>query len=134
MSTPIKDSPFDSPSGATRRPAFREQFDALVKDQINPAIARYRDFLEKEYLPAAREATPCTANPDGAACYDASVRYHSSVQRPAKDVHALGLQQIDSLTAEMKAIAERSFQTSDVPACCSSFGRTGSTSSRVARS
>ena len=32
-----------------------------------------------------------------------------------KDVHALGLQQIDRLTAEMKTIAERSFHTSDVP-------------------
>jgi uncharacterized protein (DUF885 family) len=34
---------------------------------------------------------------------------------PAKDVHATGLQQVERLDAEMKAIGERSFSTSDVP-------------------
>jgi uncharacterized protein (DUF885 family) len=34
---------------------------------------------------------------------------------PPNDVHALGLRMIDSLNAEMQTIAERSFQTSDVP-------------------
>src|SRR6185503_19698977 len=47
---------------------------------------------------------------------DASVLYHSSSPKTAKQVHELGLQQIDRLTAEMKAIGERSFHTGDVPA------------------
>jgi uncharacterized protein (DUF885 family) len=115
-STPIKDSPFDSPSLRDKTPSFQKAFDALVSDQIHPAIERYRDFLEHEYLPAAREATPVSANPNGASCYDASVRSHSSLSVPAKDIHALGLQQIDSLTAEMKTIAARSFHANDVPA------------------
>ena len=115
-STPIKDSPFDSPSLRDKTPGFQNAFDALVRDQIHPAIERYRDFLEHEYLPAAREATPVSANPNGAACYAASVRSHSSLSVPAKEIHALGLQQIDSLTAEMKTIAARSFHTNDVPA------------------
>ena len=116
LSTPVKDSPFDSPSLRDKTPEFQKAFDALVGNQINPAIRRYRDFLEHEYLPAAREATPVSANPDGAACYDASIRFYSSLPVPAKEVHALGLEQIDRLTAEMKTIAERSFHTSDVPA------------------
>ena len=81
---------------------------------INPAAKRYADFLEKEYLPAAREATAIAANPNGAACYDASVLYHSSSPKTAKEVHALGLQQMDVLTAEMKTIGERAFHTGDV--------------------
>jgi len=116
LSTPVKDSPFGSPSLRDKTPEFQKAFDALVGNQINPAIRRYRDFLEHEYLPAAREATPVSANPDGAACYDASVRFYSSLPVSAKEVHALGLEQIDRLTAEMKTIAERSFHTSDVPA------------------
>ena len=55
------------------------------------------------------------ANPNGTACYDASVRYHSSLPVPAKEVHDTGLKQIDGITGEMKTIAQRSFQTSDVP-------------------
>jgi len=114
-STPVKDSPFDSPSLRDPTPAFKKQFDSLVANVISPATRRYADFLEKEYLPAAREAIGVVANPGGAACYDASVLYHSSSPKTAKEVHALGLQQIEKLDAEMKAIGEASFGTGDVP-------------------
>ena len=63
-STPLKDSPFDSPAIRDKTPEFQKQFKALVVEQINPAAKRYADFLEKEYLPAAREAIPVTANPN----------------------------------------------------------------------
>lgn len=116
IATPLKESPFDSPSLRDKTPEFQKAFDALVRDQITPAFRRYRDFLQNEYLPAARETIAVAANPDGAACYDASVRSHSSLPLSAKDVHDIGLQEIDKLTAEMKTIAARSFQTSDVPA------------------
>jgi len=115
-STPVKDSPFDSPAVRDKTPEFQKQFDALVAGQINPAATRYADFLEKEYLPAAREAIPVTANPNGAACYDASVLYHSSSPKNAREVHELGVRQNERLVAEMKAIGERSFGTTDVPA------------------
>jgi uncharacterized protein (DUF885 family) len=115
ISTPIADSPFDSPSVRDKTPDFQRQFDLLVREQIQPAFARYRDFLQQEYLPAARDAIAVAANPNGAACYDASVRYHSSLPVSAKDVHATGVQQVDRLDAEMKAIGERSFGTGDVP-------------------
>src|SRR5437867_1149889 len=84
--------------------------------QTTPAATRYADFLAKEYLPAAREATPVTANPNGAACYDASVLYHSSSPKTAKEVHELGVRQNEQLVAEMKTIGERSFGMTDVPA------------------
>jgi uncharacterized protein (DUF885 family) len=113
-SSSMKDSPFGSPVERDKNPEFQNAFAALVTGQINPAIRKYAGFLEREYLPAAREATAVSANPNGAACYDASVLYHSSVPKTAKEVHALGLQQIDALTAEMKAIGERSFHSSDV--------------------
>ena len=113
---PLADSPFDSPALRDKTPEFRRRFDALLKTAINPAMRRYRDFLEKEYLPAARDEVGVNANPNGAACYDASVRFHSSLPVPAKDVHDTGLKQIDRIASEMKTIAERSFQTSDVPA------------------
>ena len=81
-----------------------------------PAFTRYRDFLEKEYLPAAREAIAVSANPNGAACYAALVRYHSSLSLTAQQVHDTGRQQVEALDAEMQTIAQRSFGTGDVPA------------------
>ena len=57
----ISDSPFDSPSVRDKTPVFQKAFDALVKEQINPAFKKYRDFLQREYLPAAREAIAVSA-------------------------------------------------------------------------
>ena len=114
IATPIAESPFDSPSVRDKTPEFMKQFDLLVREQIVPAFTRYRDFLAKEYLPAAREAIAVSANPNGAACYDASVRYHSSLPMVARDVHAIGRHEVEQLDAEMKAIGQRSFSTGDV--------------------
>src|SRR5439155_2662024 len=99
IATPTADSPFDSPSVRDRTPEFRKQYDMLVREQIVPAFERYRDFLAREYLPAAREAIGVSANPNGAACYDASVRYHSSLPTTANDVHSTALQQVQRLHA-----------------------------------
>jgi uncharacterized protein (DUF885 family) len=115
IATPTAESPFDSPSVRDKTTEFVQQFDTLVREQIVPAFKRYRDFLQTEYLAAARDAIGVSANPDGAACYDASVRYHSSLPTPASDVHATGLREVERLDAEMKAIGERSFGIGDVP-------------------
>ena len=107
IATPTAESPFDSPSVRDKTPDFMAQFDLLVREQIVPAFTRYRDFLQKDYLPAAREAIAVSANPNGAVCYDASVRYHSSLPVPASEVHEIGLRETEQLDAEMAAIGQR---------------------------
>jgi uncharacterized protein (DUF885 family) len=111
-----EDAPFLSPAQRDKAPEFRKSFERLVDAELVPAFRRYRDFLQNEYLPAARTETAIAANPNGAACYDATIRLYSTLDISAREVHDLGLKQIDSLMAEMKTVAERSFQTSDVPA------------------
>ena len=108
----IKDSPFVQMAKADA-PEFRKQLEELEKSQIRPAIQRYRDFLQKEYVANAREAIGVSANPNGAACYEAAVKYHSTVAMSPKEVHDLGLDQIEKIQAEMRQIGERGFKTSD---------------------
>ena len=110
------DTPFLSPATRDADPTFKQSFTDLVRTQLTPAFTRYRDFLEREYLAAARDDIAVASNPDGARCYDAAVRAQSSVALPAKQVHELGLREVDRLMGEMGAIAERSFHTSDVKA------------------
>ena len=105
-----------SPAARDKTPGFTKQFDLLVREQIVPAFKRYRDFLEQDYLPAAREAIGVSANPNGAACYDASVRFHSSLPVPASEVQATGVREVARLDQEMKAIGQRSFGIGEVPA------------------
>jgi uncharacterized protein (DUF885 family) len=110
------DQPFMSPAVRDKAPEFQKAWEGMFVTTILPAIKRYRDFLQKEYLPAARESIAIADNPNGAACYDAAVRLFASVSVPAKEIHALGLARMDALTAEMQEIGKRSFSTSDVPA------------------
>jgi uncharacterized protein (DUF885 family) len=115
-SSPPAESAFLAPARNDQAPEFATSFQALVSGQIVPAARRYADFLEREYLPAARDAIAVAANPDGAACYEASVRAFSTLPKSAKDVHETGLREVARIDAEMQAIAERSFNTRDVPA------------------
>jgi uncharacterized protein (DUF885 family) len=116
LAGPISASPFDSPAVRDKTPEFQKSFGALVKDQINPAFKRYRDFLQDEYLPAARDAIAVSAIPNGTACYEASVRFHSSLSVSAKEVHETGLRMVAQIAAEMKDIAEQKLHSSDVQA------------------
>jgi uncharacterized protein (DUF885 family) len=121
VTTGAADSPFMSPAQRDKDAAFDKAFATLFSTELVPAFKHYRDFLKNEYLAGAREDIAVSANPDGGACYAASVRYHSSLPMSAADVHQLGLTQMESLDAEMKTIAERSFNTSDVPALLQTF-------------
>jgi uncharacterized protein (DUF885 family) len=110
------DAPFLSPALRDKDPEFDRAFRQLYAGELMPAFKRYRDFLEKEYLPATREDIAVAANPNGLACYAAAVRLFSTLPARPHDVHQTGLREIDGLMTEMKAIGEQSFQTSDVPA------------------
>jgi uncharacterized protein (DUF885 family) len=112
--TPLADSPFGSPVQRDKDAAFQKAFGAVVTEQIVPAARRYVDFLEKEYLAAARKAIDVASQPNGTACYEASVLAFSSAKKTAKEVHALGVAQNQQIAAEMATIGERSFQETDV--------------------
>ena len=107
------ESPFYDPAKRDGEAAFGAALAKVIDEQAKPAIRRYRDFLAKEYLPAAREAIAVAANPQGKECYRAAVRFHTSTRMEPEEIHRLGLQQMDRALAEMKEIGARSFGTSD---------------------
>jgi uncharacterized protein (DUF885 family) len=92
-------SPFFSVAGRDAQDQFIAAMRELVEQGINPALRRYRDFLSETYLDAAREALSVTANPDGAACYEASLRAYTTVDRSGREVFELGRQVVDANAA-----------------------------------
>ena len=93
---------------------FRAAYQAVVRDEINPAMQRSREFLSQTYLPAAREALGVSANPNGRACYDAVVRQFSTVSMPADQVYETGWKQIRALDERMRPLAVRLTGTDDL--------------------
>lgn len=123
LSGAAADTPFLSPPSRDPEPAFAKEFRTLYETGIRPAIGRYRDFLQQEYLAAARETLAIAGNPDGEACYAASVRLFSTLPLSPRDVHETGVREVARLTAEMAAIAGTSFQAPDLPALLRAFNR-----------
>ena len=86
-----------------------------MRDQIGPALTRYRAFLATDYLVHARDSIAVAAFPNGTACYRARVRGYATVDMDGKAVQQLGFDQMTLIEAQMQAIAIRAFGTSDVP-------------------
>jgi uncharacterized protein (DUF885 family) len=107
------DSPFYDPALRDRDPAFGRALVDVIQQHVQPAIKKYRDYLDKEYLSSAREAIAVTANPKGAECYRAAVRFHTSIAMEPDEIQKLGLAQMDKVMGEMKLIGARSFHTAD---------------------
>jgi len=114
LATKPEQSPFGAPTERDTDPQFVAAYRAVIRDEIDPAVRRYRDFLSQTYLPAAREALGVSANPNGRACYDAVVRQFSTVSMPADQVHETGWQQIRALDEQMRPIAVRLTGTDDL--------------------
>jgi uncharacterized protein (DUF885 family) len=114
LSADPEDSPFYEPATRTEDPGFRDAMRETLVREIRPAMVRYRDYLAEEYRP--RTEVGVSAIPDGAACYRASVRFHTSLTIDARQIHENGLREMDRIQAAMLDIARRSFDTDDVPA------------------
>lgn len=109
-------SPFFAPAAHDSTPAFRSAFVALVRDRVTPALRRYRDYLEHEYLPKARTSSALTALPRGAECYRALVRNYTTLDIPPDSLFELGQARGAAIDSEMRELAQRAFRTRDVAA------------------
>jgi uncharacterized protein (DUF885 family) len=113
LEAPVDESPFVAmaPDSITE---FRTRMQELETTQIRPALLRYRDFLAIEYMPAARETVAVATNPNGASCYTAAIRYHSTVEMSPQEVHETGLEQMELIRTEMRDIAQRMLGSDNV--------------------
>jgi uncharacterized protein (DUF885 family) len=116
-------SPFFRPAEAEADPRFRAAWTELVRDQITPALSRYRDFLRDEYLPRARKAFGVSANPNGADCYRASIRLYTTLPLDAESVHAAGIAELARVEEEMAGLSAKSFGGAPVRTLLERFTR-----------
>jgi len=94
---------------ASFTPAERERLDAdyktAVDGQIVPALRRFADFVEAEYLPASRDSAGWGALPEGAAWYRQWVRDQTTTELEPAQIHAIGLNEVARIQGELARIA-----------------------------
>ena len=116
VSGPTSTSPFFSPVDRSSDTAFKAAFRAILTERVNPALKRYRDFLEKDYLPRARDGVALSDLPNGLECYRASLRAYTSLNRPPRSVYDLGRRTVAANEADVAALGRERFGTADIPA------------------
>jgi uncharacterized protein (DUF885 family) len=113
LAAPVSASPFVQMAKAGAPASFKRSLEDMERTSIRPAMTRYRDFLQKTYLPGARGAIGVGSHPNGSACYAAAVKYHATVPMGPQEIHDLGKAQMAKIQAEMQEIGRRSFGTDD---------------------
>ncbi len=85
--------------------AGRARVAAIVRDVVDPALARYVEALRGPYLAATREDPGLWSAPDGVARYRMAMRTWTSLDLDPADVHQIGLEELAALDADRLAIA-----------------------------
>ena len=114
IDTPTAESPFFSPASRSDDDAFVAAYTEVLESDVRDAMIAYRDFLTDDYQ--GHDGPGVGANPDGEACYDASVQYWASILMDSDDIHRTGLSEMARIQNEMLEIAKTSFGTDDVKA------------------
>ena len=99
---PVKEFPkeFSGKDQARLRAAYLRS----ISEEIFPSYRRLRDFLQKEYLPRAREAVGLVHMKDGRRLYDHLIKSTTTTSMTADEVHELGLKEVARIRAGMEAI------------------------------
>ena len=83
---------------------FTEQGKQLVSNTVLPTYQAYFDFMTKEYIPGARNTIAASDLPDGREFYENRVRYYTTLNMTAEQVHELGLKEVKRIREEMQTV------------------------------
>jgi uncharacterized protein (DUF885 family) len=120
LASPIEADPFATlagPEGWDGLDAWRAELAGIVRDQLRPAFARYRDVLRDELVPVSRpDDRPGLCHLDGGdEVYRALIEIHTGLPLTADELHEIGLEEATRLLpAEYAAAGGRLWDTEDV--------------------
>jgi len=95
---------------------FQTDVKAVISDQVNPAIQKFLTFYENEYFPKTRETFGMSELPNGEAWYNERIRFHTTTDMTAKEIHELGKSEVARIHAEMKKVKEEANFDGDLEA------------------
>jgi uncharacterized protein (DUF885 family) len=120
LASPLESDPFASLAGPEdwdRLDAWRGQLTDIVRDDLRPAFARYRDALRDELLPAARPDDRAGLRwlDDGPELYQALIELHTGLALTPDELHAIGkAEATEALPSEYTEVGGREFGTTEL--------------------
>jgi len=118
LATPLDDDPVVAavkiPNGADAD-ALRADLRAAVERSVRPGFEAFRAAL-LEVLPQGRSAERCGLSwlDGGDEAYAATLRYFTTTDKTAREIHEIGLAQVSKLAAEYRALGPEVVGTDDL--------------------
>ncbi|WP_313704914.1 DUF885 domain-containing protein [Massilia sp.] len=103
--SPVKSFPAGF-SDADKR-SLTKLYGDIIGGKLNPALARLSNFLEKEYIPAARTSTGWNALPNGADWYKVRVASQTTTSLTPDQIHEIGLKEVARIQGEYGRIGPK---------------------------
>ncbi|MBX7226523.1 MAG: DUF885 domain-containing protein [Chitinophagales bacterium] len=83
---------------------FTAAYTKAIQEQIIPFYKKLYDFMEKEYIPQAKEVTGISHVPDGKKYYALMAKYYTTTTMTPDEIFALGEKEVARIRKEMEAI------------------------------
>ena len=80
---------------------------AAIEREVVPAYRRLQAFIAEEYLPASRTTVGIWDTPGGADWYQQRVRWFTTTNLTADEIHEIGLKEVARIRGEMQKVIER---------------------------
>jgi len=102
VAVPVAEDPMLGPLKAY--PAVAAEAQQLIEREIRPAQKAVLAYIDGPYRAKARKQLGVAAVPGGRAYYDFLLRYYTTTDLTAEQVHALGLSEVKRIRGEMDAV------------------------------
>jgi uncharacterized protein (DUF885 family) len=78
-----------------------------IATTVVPAYRNLREFIVREYIPAALDQVGVWQLPNGAAMYAFAARRNTTTELSPQEIHEIGLKEVKRIRAEMQAIINK---------------------------
>lgn len=86
--------------------AIKARARSVISEQVTPAYAEFKTFVEEQYLPNTREHPGIGTLPRGKAIYAMLARHFTTTDMTPEEIHNLGLAEVARIRGEMQAVID----------------------------
>ena len=86
--------------------AIKARARSVISEQVTPAYAEFKAFVEEQYLPNTREHPGIGTLPGGKAVYAMLARHFTTTDMTPEEIHNLGLAEVARIRGEMQAVID----------------------------
>lgn len=86
---------------------LNEAYSKLLMDELLPSFKSLAFYLKSNYLDAGRISSGISDVPNGKAYYDHAIKFYTTTNMTADEIHNLGLKEVSRILAEMEKVKEQ---------------------------